>query len=141
MKFLPKLTFVTFMGCAVSAAMANSVTLMNGTPNAGAMTVVYKIAHKNKGQPAQLGATQTLQLSGTTAIPISLDGYTYAGIVPISVNGHMLPGNVNQFAQSQQCSVATDANHPTGQMVLTAQMNPLNHPKSLSCAVHNSVAE
>ena len=138
MKLLSKVPFSVFLGCAASAAMASSVSVHNATPID--MTVIYKIAHKNQGQPTQLGETQTLHLKGnaTAFMPISLDGYTYAGIVPISVNEHVIPNNANHFTQPQQCTAAIDATHSNVKMTFTAHMEK---PKSLSCTVDNSVAE
>ena len=96
--------------------MANQVTLVNDSKGHRPISVVYKVAHKNPGSPTVLSRPHVLRLNQSISIPLGLDGFRLAGIVPVSIDGHKLPEGVNGFDKPRQCSMTTDKRHPAGSL-------------------------
>lgn len=103
------------LGSSIGIASANEVSLIANAPT----EITYKIAHKNVAGSTEFGAEQTVHVHGSVPIEIDLDGYALGGIVPIAINGHRIPTYVTQFDRENQCSMATDGNHPTGSLTFT----------------------
>ncbi len=97
------------------------------------MTVVYKVAHQNKGGQPVFGPENTTKTAGIVSIPIALQGYDLVGIVPVSVDGHILPASVNQFDKKDQCSAATSKTFTTGSLTFSLE------GKKLSCSSSGTV--
>lgn len=110
-------------------ASANEVSLNAATK----MEVAYRVAHKNVGGNVVLGGVQTIQVNGQAIIPVELEGYDLAGVVPVSIDGHNIPSWHTQFDKLSQCSMATDQNHPSGNLVFAVE------DKELKCAASGGV--
>lgn len=91
---------------------ANEVTLSTNKP----MEVSYRIAHQNPGQKVVLGSEVSMVLRDNFTVPINLDGFKWAGLVPTKLDGHVLPPGVNEFNQKDQCSMTTDKNKTHGRL-------------------------
>lgn len=115
MKKSLKIILTGLIGCVAIGAMANEVTIVNGSSDKKPLLIVYKIAHKNPGKDTVFGATQMIGVTSKAIIPINLDGYTLGGIVPVSINGHVLPPYVTEFGVPDKCSVATSEVRQSGQ--------------------------
>lgn len=123
------LIFLT-AGVMSAAALASQATFVNKSSKPA--TVVYKVVHKNPGQPAVFDNAQTIKLAGneTGTIPFSLNGYKRAGVVPISVNDTRLPDSVTQVTIPEKCT--TDNDQTSGNLTITYNDEPT---KNLSCSV------
>lgn len=99
---------------ATGSALANQAALVNQSSQP--MTIKYVIARQNPGQAVQFSNPIEATVSGTTAISFDLDNYKYAGIVPISIDGHQLPPSVTTFNTAQRCSLTTDGDKPNGSL-------------------------
>ena len=66
-----------------------------------------------------------------------MKNYQLAGIVPVSIDGHVLPDNINQFGKPQQCSLATDRQHHSGELIFIYQFSQ-NHWQ-LTCGTRGGV--
>lgn len=91
----------------MNSALANQITLLNTSNGVKTLSVTYQVAHKNKGGAALLGNLRRITLQRGAVIDVKLKGYQYAGIVPLSINGHRLPSAVTQFTKPHTCSAAT----------------------------------
>lgn len=121
------------IGTAMAANLPQ-VTLVNGSPSINGqkppLEVVYQIAYKNPNQPPVLSkTTQTIKLFDKAVIPIDLNGYAMAGIVPISIGGHSLPPTANQFDVPEQCSVAITEKKRQAMMTISL------YPHKATCVV------
>lgn len=114
-KFLISALVATVIGSQAMAA--NQVMLINASEDQKPMTIVYKIAHKNPGQATVYSESIKTTVTNQKTIPVELDGYILAGVVPTVINGHRLPDF--QFDVPDQCSMATDADHPSGSLTFT----------------------
>lgn len=109
----------TLLAVSVSSAFANEVLVSVSQP----MEITYRIAHQNTGGKTVFGDLQTIEVDSSTTIPITLDGYEMAGVVPFSVAGHSLPPSANRFAERDQCSLATNKTKATGELSFIFEKN------------------
>lgn len=101
---------------------ANQVTLVTNTPT----TIVYHIAHQTLHGTPVFGQDVTVKVDGALDIPVDLNGYALAGVVPVSVNGHELPEQDNEFNHKDRCSMTTDQKTPTGALIFTTSKHETN---------------
>lgn len=136
-----KEVMVGMLVCFVGSALANEITIVNSAKKS--MTVEYKPAYKNTNGPVTYGVPQTIEVMKSATLPVELNGHQMAGIVPISItlNGHthVLPDNATQFAEPQQCSLATDKEHPNGVMTFSIHHSPERPHRSANCAVKGGI--
>jgi hypothetical protein len=128
---------VLFAG-VMNVAMANQVTITNVSQLHKPMTVVYEVAHKNSGDHVVLGAQQTLTVNEPVLLPVDLENFDFAGIVIVSVDGHVLPVDDNQFDTPEQCSLTTDKNHTAGIVQLDSNTSSGGHG-SINCSIKGGV--
>lgn len=123
MKFRKQLNtaVVTYAACLASMAYANEIQIKTNKP----MQIVYRTAHQNLGDQPVLGLPQTIQVDRAASIPIDLKNYTLAGIVPVSIDGHVLPDTINRFNQPNQCSMAIDKNVTKGILEISVDEHSL----------------
>lgn len=105
------MSFITGAACLLAVtAHANVVRIIVNKP----MQITYRIAHQNLGQKVVLGEEQTIKLDKQVEIPVELDNYVVAGVVPTKVGEHVLPNSATQFNQPNQCSMTTSKAKPNG---------------------------
>lgn len=129
---MKKLTHLLLMGLmigGISSAYASQVLLTTNK----SMEVSYRIAHANRGGEPIYGETLTTRISKSLDVPIKLDGYQLAGLSIISVDGHVLPPEINQFNQPRQCSMTTDKQKATGALALELTK------KGITCRTYGGV--
>ena len=90
--------------------------------------IVYKAAYaKDYGQKPEYGPATLLSIKNSAPITLQMkQGYKYAGIVPISINGHSVNGN-NKFLQAQQCYAETSNKNPNDKLVIKSYVRPDCH--------------
>lgn len=137
-KFLMSLAATGLCVCFSSAIWANEVTLLNTSAGSPELEVVYQMAYKNAGEKVIFGGIQTVHLQHEQRISVDMKDYQFAGIVPLSIDGHRLPDEANAFAKPKQCSLATDKNHPSGLIAITLVKQPDGHG-SLSCTTQGGI--
>lgn len=122
-----------------ASGLANEATLVNTSTEQHPLRIVYRMAFKNPQSQIVFGPPQTIQLDPQqkNTIHFEMNGYHLAGLVPISINGHPLPENVNAFNQPQQCSLTTDRKHNTG--ILTIHFHESEGHGQLTCGVHGGI--
>lgn len=97
-----------------SNAMANNVLLTSKAP----IDITYHVVRvKGDGHPV-FGELRSMKLNHSANIACDLKGHDKSGVVLVSVNGHVLPDNINQFNQPRNCTMTTDAGHPSGELEL-----------------------
>ncbi len=115
----------------IESAHANEVKLTVNKP----MQVIYRLAYQDKVGGSVLSEAHTIQVNDIFIIPVDLNNHTAAGVVIDSVDGHALPSTANQFNQSQQCSIATNTLHPTGELTLHG------YPKKIQCQIQGDMQD
>ncbi len=111
------------------SVLANNVIIASSTP----IDITYQVARVNgDGQPV-LSGIRSMKVNHTASIDCELNGYERSGVVLVSVNGHQLPTNINQFNQPRQCSMTTDAGRSAGALEITTSQH------SIKCATHGGV--
>lgn len=120
--------------CLVAAGFtgityANEVRLEVNHP----MKVTYRIAHQNSGGQVIFGELQTIEVEKSTPIAVDLEGYEFAGLVPVTVDGHTLPDSANKFNTPMQCSMTTDKSKTKGTLKFTVEA------KQASCSAQGGV--
>jgi hypothetical protein len=136
-KLLTACAAILLVGFA-STSFANQISLVNTSQQAKLLTIEYKIAYKNRGQATVFGPSRTLKLINSAMITIDLRGYEYAGIMPVAVEGHILPASANEFAKPQHCALATDKTHAVG--TLKFNYSQLAHQRGeISCSLNGGV--
>ena len=121
-----------------NAAIANHATLLNTSSGHHPLNIVYQMAYQNPGEPVVLGSPQKIQLNKEMTIQFSMNGYQLAGMVPVSIDGHVLPASANEFDNPQRCSLTTDHKHDSGTLAITYEALPDGHGK-LTCAVRGGI--
>lgn len=121
-----------------TTAMANQATLINASPDHHSLKVEYRVAFKNPQGQTVFGPVQTIQLGAQEIqIPFKMNGYQLAGIVPVAIEGHQLPDNVNAFDQPRQCSLTTDEKHDSGTLKII--YHEMQGHKQLICGVQGGI--
>lgn len=123
------LGIVSILG-SVPVAQANEVWLL---AKKQAVTVVYCLAHKNQNEPTQFDHCKSVTVANPIKVSADLDGYKYVGVVAVSVAGHPLPSNVNQFDRPFQCSITTDQMKSSGSLEFAAD------PHKITCETKGGI--
>lgn len=118
MKFKYLLLLAT---CFTSMSMANEVNWESNKP----VTVTYRTVHMNEGSKPLLSDVQSLNINENTHISVELNGYQYAGIMPVSVDGQELPEIANKIGGP--CTLLTSEKFPEGKVWFKIL------PKQISC--------
>jgi hypothetical protein len=133
-----KVMIASALGVAATSAMANQVSVVNASPNhSKPMLVTYQIAHQNPGKAPVFSSPTQLSLKDNEAVMVHVDPehYQYSGLVILSVDDHTLPPSAIRFGQAETCTMATDENHPGGQLAM-AYSGPTTEHGTLKCATH-----
>lgn len=96
-------------------ALANNVLVTSVKP----IDLTYHVARVNGNNHPIFGELRTMKIIHSANIDCALKGYERSGMVIVAVNGRALPDTANQFNQPRQCSMTTDAAHPTGAIEIT----------------------
>lgn len=120
--------------CAGASAYANQVVMENAAKHPN-ITVEYKLAYKNPGQPAIFSGTNTAQLGSLTVNVPAKSGFEKAGVVVVAVNGVKLPDDLTDFDQKQGCFAVTD-NVKTEATLQILYQATAGHHGSLTCMSH-----
>lgn len=129
-----KLLNVIVGGLLVSAgasAYANQVVLENGAnhPN---ITVEYRLAYKNSGQPAILSGVNTTRLGSFTVDLPAKDGFQEVGVAVVSVNGVKLPNQLSGSDSKRGCFIFTDSLKTEASLQITYREHAGSHG-SITC--------
>lgn len=124
-----KLSLMTACLVLSVGAHANEVLITSDQ----SMKIGYKVAHKNINGSTVFGELQTVTVNPNFNIHFNLDQYDRAGVVIISVDGHILPASANQFDQAKQCSMTTDLTKATGALKFTLS------PHSVTCSTYGGI--
>lgn len=117
------------LACFTGLANANEVRLSANKP----INISYRFAYQNAGGEVILSEVQLVRVDQSLTIPINLKNHAVVGIVPVSVDGHVLPDTANRFNQPNQCSMTTDAKKTTGELAFFIK------PKEASCKTKGGV--
>lgn len=117
LKMLP--LFIGLSANLISAGvLANQAVIFNQSHAPyKPITLTYEIAYKDPGKPVIYERRPSIKIMGNTAISFSLKGHKLAGIVPIAVDGHLLPSQ-QWFDKPNACALTTDKSHPNGALLL-----------------------
>lgn len=125
-----KIALITFAAITFAGnANANEVSIETNNP----MMITYKIVHQNRNHQPIFGPTLSSTINGSLKIPVDQENYDLVGVVPISVEGHNLPDNANQFNNPDQCSMTTDKTKSTGSLIFTKE------PHKISCQTKGGI--
>ncbi|GEM_PF-6161926 len=115
-------------------ASANQIELLNMSAQHAPLTVDFRIARSNPGEPIYYGDIQHIVLRDSQAVGFDMQGYKLAGLVPLTVNGHDIPEDVRAFPpRMDTCSVATTTLTTSGKLFFTVTQGPDGHG-SLTCS-------
>jgi hypothetical protein len=114
-----------------SASFANNIQITSGDDKG--YEVVFRVAHQMLGAEPVFSAERIVKIPPHASIDFELNDYDLAGIVPILINGHVIPSHINQFGQPQQCSVATNKAKSSGVLEVTLS------DKKLLCKVYGGI--
>lgn len=134
MKKLVNVIAAGLLVCAGASAYANQVVLKNSV-NHSAITVEYKLAYKNPGQPAIFSGSNAAQLGNVNINVPAKENFLKAGVVVTSVNGVKLPDRLTNFDQAHGCFASTDNIKTEASLQITYRDLP-GHRHSITCESH-----
>lgn len=137
-KLIRAVSFTALSAALTSTAFANEVILKNISSQKNPVTITYKIAHKNANENTIFDPPQTVYLEQDQNIEFKLNGFQLAGMVIMSIDGHLLPDSINQFDKPMQCSLTTDKDRPNGSLSISVTSLPDGHGK-ISCQPQGGV--
>ncbi|MFA5960840.1 MAG: hypothetical protein WC785_10020 [Tatlockia sp.] len=114
-----------------SASFSNQVTFINGSSTPMNINVAYKTIVEDDGKI--LIQDNLLNVPGGTAVNLTPGNHSSIGIVPVSVNGHLIPMNGN-FRAEDTCAIMFDDNKSTATLTLTYVAKTKNNKAFISCS-------
>lgn len=138
---LKKLALLGALMGVGTVASANEIELLNMSAQHAPLTVDFRIARANPGEPVCYGDIQRIVLRNSQTIGFDMLGYKLAGVVPVTVNGHDIPEDVRAFPpRMDTCSVATTTLEASGKLSFTVTQEPDGHG-SLTCSKNSGYVQ
>jgi hypothetical protein len=95
------------------------------------MNVAYKTIVEDHGKT--LIQEKLLNVPAGTGVNLPLANHSSVGVIPVSVNGHLIPMNSN-FRAEDTCAVIFDDNNSSAKLTLTYVEKTKNNKAYISCS-------
>jgi hypothetical protein len=136
--YVPKLGLGLVLLSTSLFAFANSVQVVNQSPDKKPIKMEYQIAHFNPGEAPVYSASQSASITSMQTFHFDRQNYQFAAFVPVALNGKKLPPVQIQPKNNHACLLLTDAKHTDGKLEISLVMQEDGHG-ILSCRTSGAV--